>query len=643
MHDSSRPETNSESASEHRSSAQRPLTELRRILLEPVQSQLDALRERLDKRELDAKDVSRILPEAIAHRISQDRKLAAALEPITESAIKASIQKNRQVWVEALFPVMGPAIRKAIAVAIQGMVQSFNQILEHSLSLQSLKWRLEAVRTGKPFAEVVLIHTLVYQVQQVFLIHRDSGLLLQQAAAKSAVAQDADLVSAMLTAINDFVHDSFGAPSGEDLENLRVGEHTIVIERGSHAILAAVIRGNPPADYYGILQEALDTIHLQHPEELESFNGDTTAFDDTGLLLQNCLQVRFKEQKKRKKSIVVWLTLILIMGLIGWRLLNVIRDQRQWDRFMRSLRTQPGFVVTSVETHSGKHHISGLRDPLSEDPALLLRKSNIDPAEVTFQWEPYHSRHPRFAAKRAADLLQPPKTITLELVEDTLRLRGSALNPWLVETRRLVQAMPWISTIDDRHVVDIDKLLNPPPTVQLELRGSELDAVGFASRAWITEARHLAETLPGITRFNYEQLIDQDLQRVQKLRETIERQIILFEASAVNLAPAQEELIDQLLQQFRDLFALAQELDQDVRIRVVGHADSTGPEEKNVDLSRQRAEKFLAILTSTGLPSERLTAVGVGSSEPVREELDEQARAFNRSVTFKIRFFEAQR
>ena len=112
------------------------------MLLGPFQVQLDQLQERIDNPELHAKEVSRVLPEAINLRSSQDKKMVTVLEPVTEEVIKASIQKNRQIFVDVLFPVMGPAIRKAIASALQGMIQSFNQILEHSLSFKGFKWRL---------------------------------------------------------------------------------------------------------------------------------------------------------------------------------------------------------------------------------------------------------------------------------------------------------------------------------------------------------------------------------------------------------------------------------------------------------------------------------------------------------------------
>ena len=64
------------------------------------------------------------------------------------------------------------------------------------------------------FAEVVLKHTLVYRVEHVFLIHRHTGLLIAHAASQDATSQDPQLVSSMLSAIQDFVRDSVRRTAG---------------------------------------------------------------------------------------------------------------------------------------------------------------------------------------------------------------------------------------------------------------------------------------------------------------------------------------------------------------------------------------------------------------------------------------------
>src|SRR3954469_16193668 len=129
-----------------------------------------------------------------------EEKLVQAMTPLTERTIRHSIELNPSILTESLFPIIGSIVRRSIAHALEKMVQSLNATVEHSLSPQSIRWRLEAKRTGKTLAEVVLIRTLVYRVEQVFLIEKNSGLLLQHVALDPAKAENSQAISAMLTA-----------------------------------------------------------------------------------------------------------------------------------------------------------------------------------------------------------------------------------------------------------------------------------------------------------------------------------------------------------------------------------------------------------------------------------------------------------
>ena len=91
------------------------------------------------------------------------------------------------VLADAIFPVIGPAIRKSIAASISEFAETLNQIVETSVSFRAIQWRVEALITGKSFSEILLARSLLYSVEQVFLIHRKSGLLLLHVAAKNSV------------------------------------------------------------------------------------------------------------------------------------------------------------------------------------------------------------------------------------------------------------------------------------------------------------------------------------------------------------------------------------------------------------------------------------------------------------------------
>jgi len=277
------------------------LAELRSLILKPEQVKIEELDRRLSSPESLAEQVGGVLAHAVAIRGSPDDKLALVLRPIVENAIRSSVRSNPQFFADILYPVMGPAIRKSIAEALRAMMDSFNSSLEMTFSWKYVKWRWEAIRTGKSFSEVVLLHTLVYRVEQLFLLHRESGLVLRHLAVEGVVAQDADLVSGMLTAIQDFVHDSFGG--GENsLESFRVGDLDVWIEQAPHTVLAAVVRGNPPAELSTILRTQLELIELQFIPALEDFSGDASRFHGAEELLRPCLIVAQTGRSGRRFS-----------------------------------------------------------------------------------------------------------------------------------------------------------------------------------------------------------------------------------------------------------------------------------------------------------------------------------------------------
>ena len=569
------------------------LDELRRLLVGPEQQEIVRLQKRLDEQdELLPADVGRVLPEAVRLRSRQDKKVTEALMPTVEEAIGISVRKNPQTLVDAIFPVIGPAIRRAIAEALTGMVQTMNQTLEHSFSAQGLKWRLEAWRTGKSFGEVVLLHTLLYRVEQVFLIHRETGLLLQHVVAGNSSIQDADMVSGMLTAIQDFVHDSFSSQQSDTLETLQVGGLAVWIEQGPRAILAGVIRGNAPQELRTTFHETLERIHLEFATELESFEGDASVFEPTREYLQACLQFQYDQSRQigaTKKSITpARVIAALLLGVILIWGFFYLRDRWRWGNYLSRLKSEPGIVLTDAERHWwSPHTIAGLRDPLAADPLALLAEAKLNPEKIESHWEPYHSLTPQFIVTRANALLNPPATVSFRVERNTLYATGSAPHQWIVETRRL------------------------------------------------------ARVIPGVEQFNEAGLVDANFSQLLSAKERVEKRAILFVLDTTELSPGQDDALEALSADLKELQRLAPAAGKSVRLEVVGHTDVTGTEETNLQLSRERAEQVRSRLAARLSDVVQINAIGVGSHEPVREEQTEEDKHFNRSVTVRVTFADA--
>ena len=380
--------------------------ELSALLVGPERSQLADLQRRLDDPAARAQEVGAVLAEAMRLH-AKDKSLRKALQGPLEEVLAISVRNNPRLLADALFPIFGRAIRNAVVAELHGMMQSFNLALEQSLSWRSVKWRLEALRTGKPYAEILLLRSLLFRVEQVFLIHRQTGLALLHASAPQAESRDAEMISGMLTAIQDFVRDSFSGEAGDELETARVGPYNLLVAHGPLAILAGVIRGTMTPKLYPVFHDELDAVHVEQAPALAAFKGDTAPFESSRGHLERCL-LGSAEAPRPPSAAVVWLRraalwlapAVLVIALCAWWWIGFARERR-WEAYVARVRGEPGIVVTRFGGGRSGYFIEGLRDPLAADPAALLEGTGLARSRVAGRWEPYHSLFPRFVAERS--------------------------------------------------------------------------------------------------------------------------------------------------------------------------------------------------------------------------------------------------
>jgi OmpA-OmpF porin, OOP family len=70
---------------------------------------------------------------------------------------------------------------------------------------------------------------------------------------------------------------------------------------------------------------------------------------------------------------------------------------------------------------------------------------------------------------------------------------------------------------------------------------------------------------------------------------------------------------------------------------IAGHTDADGDDAFNQALSEKRAQAVADYLVKAGLPADRFTAVGYGSSQPVASNETDEGKAQNRRIEFVVR------
>jgi OOP family OmpA-OmpF porin len=383
---------------------------LRSLLVGPEQARLEAISDELRSRAIRVEDLAEKLPDALALRGSRDDQIGRALSPTIDTALRESIRRDPREMAAAIFPILGPAIRKAIAEAMSGLVRSINRAVDQSLSLKGMKWRVESWRSGVSYPQVVMKHALVYRVEQAFLVHAGTGLLLEHVSAPDLDMPEAELVSSMLSAIQDFVKDSFNPGEGATLRTFSVGDHTVQLEAGPRALLAIVIRGEAPDGVLQRQQDTLETVHLEFASQLADFSGDPTAFVRARPLLEDCLEtVLVTDTANKRRAWMRWAIPLALVALIG--IGYFVWSSVRWNRAVAAIRAEPGLVVVDADRSFGSWEISGLKDPAARDAGSVLAGLGVTPRSLTGSWEGYISLDPEMVAVRARKALDSLKIL----------------------------------------------------------------------------------------------------------------------------------------------------------------------------------------------------------------------------------------
>ncbi|NJN94649.1 MAG: SH3 domain-containing protein [Anaerolineales bacterium] len=237
---------------------QEALDELRTVLLKP-----DAL---IDK-------ISPVIADILEEQIAQSSdEIARALAPVIGEALRRQVYQAREDIIDALYPVIGQTINKAMGEAIQELAKTVDTRLREGVRQNPVR-RWVARAQGVSSAEYNLRAALPFSIKEIFLIQRDSGLLIHHISADPEPAENRDLVSGMLTAIRDFAREAFGRDTSGELGAIEYESLHILLQAGGAAYLAIVLDGVEPAGFREKMRQALIPIHQKHYESLKNFDG----------------------------------------------------------------------------------------------------------------------------------------------------------------------------------------------------------------------------------------------------------------------------------------------------------------------------------------------------------------------------------
>ncbi len=206
-------------------------------------------------------------------------ELSGSLQKVIAPAISKEIANNQDVMIDALYPIMGGMISKYVTQSIKELMEQINQKIENGLSTERFKRKLKAKFTGVSETELLMEESGDALISALFVIHKDTGLLISSASIEKREIDDPQMVASMASAIKDFINDWINKyqENKEEIQILSYGNATLYIESAGSVYVIAFLDSEPDYELRSEINQFFASIVKQYALYFQNFNGDDSA------------------------------------------------------------------------------------------------------------------------------------------------------------------------------------------------------------------------------------------------------------------------------------------------------------------------------------------------------------------------------
>lgn len=239
------------------------LQQLRQVLLSEDREALAALREILED---EAQLSEKISPIIRQHLAFLKENFQDEYGVIVEEIVTKKLSESQDEIVNMIFPKLNTIIKKFITAQFQMLKEGIDaqiKTVQNRFSPKNIFSRF----FGPSDSDIVLSQLDSPEVHEIYLVQRESGLLLGSYAREKNT--DQDVIAGMLTAIKSFAEDAFNRGK-EDLEMIQYENYKIFLQNLPSYYFAVAMTGSISASEKESLSNKLIT-----------FAQDNVPFDTT--------------------------------------------------------------------------------------------------------------------------------------------------------------------------------------------------------------------------------------------------------------------------------------------------------------------------------------------------------------------------
>ncbi len=239
----------------------------------------DLFKEHISQKDSRVKDaLADHFSNIVSKSIEQDLLgLRKSLSAVIAPAIKEQIEKNSDEMIDALYPILGGMISKYVSQSIKQMTQKIEKRIQTGLSWRRYLLKLKSKLSGVSESEILLEQSMEQRAKSIFVIHKQSGLLVAEASCVHKEIKEPEMVASMASAIRSFVLEWIeGADDRgerEDLSMVSYGNSTLYIESAGSVLFVAFFDEEPDFESRAHVNELFSNLMLKYGDYFSDFDG----------------------------------------------------------------------------------------------------------------------------------------------------------------------------------------------------------------------------------------------------------------------------------------------------------------------------------------------------------------------------------
>jgi len=327
-------------------------------------SELETLKELLLAEELEQLKKLESKVKTLDFEAKDDATIMKRVTP----AISRGISESKETMIDALYPIMGGMISKYVTQAIKEMMETINKKIESGLSFERYKRKVKAKLTGVSETELLMEESSDATILSLFVIQKESSLLIAEAHLEDQEIDDAHMVASMASAIKDFINDWVqNDEAGSEVQILSYGNATLYIESAGSVFIIAFLDAEPDYEKRAEINTFFASVIQENSDFFQHFDGDDSAEEIVSLsqkmedyLYEHAPKhtvVAGKPKQNPAKYILIFLALLLFgygaYFFNDWYIQRTLEDNVYVETGEKiSIRSKNEFLVLSGQVSS---------------------------------------------------------------------------------------------------------------------------------------------------------------------------------------------------------------------------------------------------------------------------------------------------